>query len=95
MISRLAIPPGEVSAAALLLVVGPGLRGLEIEAAINLIVGPGLTGVCVTKEVEAAADAFLDFLGALVEFEVLGFSFLFLHNSKVINNYTQKELILY
>jgi len=91
MISRLAIPPGEVSAAALLLVVGPGLRGLEIEAAINLIVGPGLTGVCVTKEVEAAADAFLDFLGALVEFEVLGFSFLFLYNSKVINNYTKKE----
>ena len=36
MISRLAIPPGDVSAAALLLVVGPGLRGLEIEAAINL-----------------------------------------------------------
>jgi len=92
MISRLAISPGEVSAAALLLVVGPRLRGLEVEATI---VGPGLTGVCVTKEVEAAADAFLDFLGALVEFEVLGFSFLFLHNSKVINNYTQKELVLY
>jgi hypothetical protein len=65
MISRLAIPPGDVSAAALLLVVGPGLRGLEVEEfAINLVVGPGLTGVCVTKEVEAAADAFLDFLGA-------------------------------
>ena len=73
MISRLAIPPSDVSAATLLLVVGPGLRGLEIEAAINLIVGLGLTGVCVTKEVEAAADAFLDFLGALVEFEVLVF----------------------
>ena len=56
MISRLAIPPGEVSAAALLLVVGPGLRGLEVEAAINLVVGPGLTGVCVTKEVEAALN---------------------------------------
>jgi len=53
MISRLAIPPGEVSAAALLLVVGPGPRGLEVEAAI---VGPGLTGVCVTKKVEAALN---------------------------------------
>jgi hypothetical protein len=42
MISHLAIPPGEVSAAALL-----------------LVVGPGLTGVCVTKEVEGVADAFL------------------------------------
>jgi len=53
MISRLAISPGEVSAAALLLVVGPRLRGLEVEATI---VGPGLTGVCVTKEVEAALN---------------------------------------
>ena len=91
MISRLAIPPGDVSVASLFLVVGPGLRGLEVEAVINLVVGPGLTGVCVTKEVETAADAFLYFLGALVEFEVLGFSSLFLHNSKVIINYTPKE----
>jgi len=47
-------------AAALLLVVGPGLRGL-VEAAILLLVGPRLTGGCVTKEVEGA-DTFLDFL---------------------------------
>ena len=62
MISLLAIPPGDMSAAALLLVVGPGLRGL-VEAAILLVVGPGLTGGCVTKEVEGA-DTFLDFFGA-------------------------------
>ena len=49
-----------MSVAALLLVVGPGLRGL-VEAAILLVVGPGLTGGCVTKEVEGA-DTFLDFL---------------------------------
>ena len=49
-----------MSAVALLLVVGPGLRGL-VEAAILLVVGPGLTGGCVTKEVEGA-DTFLDFL---------------------------------
>ena len=51
-----------MSAAALLLVVGPRLRGL-VEAAILLVVGPGLTGGCVTKKVEDA-DTFLDFFGA-------------------------------
>ena len=48
-----------MSAAALLLVVGPELRGL-VEAAIFLVVGPGLIGSCVTKKVEGA-DTFLDF----------------------------------
>ena len=36
MISLLAIPPGDMSAAALLLVVGPGLTGLQVKAAILL-----------------------------------------------------------
>ena len=49
-----------MSTAALLLVVGPGLREL-VEAVILLVVGPGLTGDCVTKEVEGAYT-FLDFL---------------------------------
>ena len=40
-----------MSAAALLLVIGPGLRRL-VEAAILLVVGPRLTGGCVTKEVK-------------------------------------------
>jgi len=61
MISLFAIPPGDMSAAALLLVVGPGLIGLQVEAAILLVVGPGLTGGYATKEVEGA-DSFLDFL---------------------------------
>ena len=60
MISLLAIPPGDMSTAALLLIVGPGLRGL-VEVVILLIVSPGLTDDCVTKEVEGA-DTFLDFL---------------------------------
>lgn len=81
MISRLAIPPGDMSAAALLLVVGPGLRGLEVPAAIVLVVGPVLTG-CLTKEVEGAGNI-LDFFGAFLEVEVLDFTFLFLHNRKV------------
>ena len=63
MISLLAIPPGDMSAAALLLVVGPGLIGLQVEAVILLVVGPGLTGGSATKEVEGA-DSFLDFFGA-------------------------------
>ena len=69
-----------MSAAALLLVVGPRLRGL-VEAAILLVVGPGLTGGCVTKEVEGAYT-FLDFL-AFLQLDVLPFSFLFLHIRKV------------
>ena len=48
----LAMPPGDISSrAAILLVVGPGLNGesgglvgVEVEAAILLIIGPGLTG---------------------------------------------------
>jgi hypothetical protein len=60
MISLLAIPPGAMSAATLLLVVTPGLRGLQVEAVILLFVGPGLTGGCV-EEVEGA-DTFLNFL---------------------------------
>ena len=64
MISLLAIPPGDMSAVALLLVVGPGLRGL-VEAIILLVVGPGLIGGCVTKEVEGA-DTFLDFFRAFL-----------------------------
>ena len=47
------------------------------------------------EEVEVSVAFFLDFLEAFLQFEVLGFSFLFLHNSKVINNYTQNELVLY
>jgi len=49
MISLLAIPPGDMSAAALLLVVGPVLIGLQVEAAILLVVGRGLTGGSATK----------------------------------------------
>ena len=49
-----------MSVAALLLIVGPGLRGL-VEADILFVVGPGLTGGSVTKEVKGA-DTFLDFL---------------------------------
>ena len=48
-----------MSAAALLLVVGPELRGL-VEAVILLVVGPRLTDGCVTKKVEGA-NTFLDF----------------------------------
>ena len=70
-----------MSAAALLLVVGPRLRGL-VEADILLVVGPRLTGGCVTKEVEGA-DTFLEFFGAFLQLDVLPFSFLFLHIRKV------------
>ena len=70
-----------MSAAALLLVVGPGLRGL-VEAIILLVVGPGLIGGCVTKEVEGAYT-FLDFFGAFLQLDVLSFSFLFLHIRKI------------
>ena len=45
-----------MSTAALLLIVGPGLRGL-VEAAILLVVGPGLTGAWMAKEVEGLAVA--------------------------------------
>jgi hypothetical protein len=81
MISLLAIPPGDMCAAALLLVVAPGLRGLQVEAAILLVVGPRLTDGCV-EEVEGA-DTFLDFFEAFLGLDVLPFSFLFLYNSKV------------
>lgn len=58
MISLLEIPPEDMSATALFLVVRPGPRGLEVEAAILLVVSPG--GGCVTKQIKGA-DAFLDF----------------------------------
>lgn len=77
MISLLAIPPGDMSVAALLLVIGPGLIGLQVEAVILLVVGRGLTGGSATKEVEGA-DSFLDFFGAFLEVDVLPFSFLLL-----------------
>jgi hypothetical protein len=70
-----------MSAAALRLVIGPGLRGL-VEVVILLVVDPGLTGGYVSKEVEGA-DTFLDFLGAFLQLDVLPFSFLFLHIRKV------------
>jgi hypothetical protein len=65
MITLLAMPPGDISScAAILLVVGPGLTGVPgglvgvgIEAAIILVVGPGLIGTWVTKEVEGFAVA--------------------------------------
>ena len=52
MIRLLAIPPGDMSScAAMLLVVSPGLKcvsgsliRVEVEAAILLVIGPGLTG---------------------------------------------------
>jgi hypothetical protein len=50
MMSLLAIPPGDMfCAAALLLVVGPGLDSMfsacvGVEAVILLVVGPGLSG---------------------------------------------------
>ena len=51
MMRLLAIPPGDMSNYAAILVVGPGLNGesgglvgVEVEAAILLIIGPGLTG---------------------------------------------------
>ena len=71
-----------MSAAALLLVVGPGLRGL-VEAVILLVVGPRLTDGCVTKEVEGA-DTFLVFLE-------LSFSFLFLHIRKVLAIFNKRS----
>ena len=80
MISLLAIPPGDMSAAALLLVVGPGLIGLQVEAGILLVVGPGRFSA--TKEVEGA-DSFLDFFGAFLEVDVLPFSFLLLYKRNV------------
>jgi hypothetical protein len=54
MISLLAMPPGDMSA--LLLVVSPGLSGVEVVAAFLLVVGPRLTGV-------EAADAILLVVG--------------------------------
>jgi hypothetical protein len=75
MISLLAMPPGDMSA--LLLVVSPGLSGVEVVAAFLLVVGPGLTGDSVAKEVEVDVDAFLDFLGTSLGF-VLSFAFLLL-----------------
>ena len=60
----LAIPPGDMSNYAAILVVGPGLNGesgglvgVEVEAAILLIIGPGLTGTWVTKEVQVAVGS--------------------------------------
>jgi len=82
MISILAIPPEDMSAAALLLVVGPGLIGLQVEAVILLVVGPRLTGGFATKEVEGAYS-FLDFFGAFLEVDVLPFSFLLLYKRNV------------
>ena len=73
-----------MSAAALLLVVGPGLRGL-VEAIILLVVGPRLIGDCVTKEIEGAYT-FLNFLGAFLQLDVQPFSFLFLHIRKGISH---------
>lgn len=78
------MPPGDMSCdAALLLVVGPGLTGVEVAAAIRLVVGPGLTGDSVAKVVEVDADAFLDFLGTSVGF-VVSFAFLLLHNKNIV-----------
>jgi len=82
MISLLAIPPGDMSVAALLLVIGLGLIGLQVEAVILLVVGRGLTGGSATKEVEGA-DSFLDFFGAFLEVDVLPFSFLLLYKRNV------------
>jgi len=76
------MPPGDMSCD-LLLVVGRGLAGVEIEAAICLVVGPRLIGDSVAKEVEVVANSFLDFLGALAVF-VVSFAFLLLHNRKVV-----------
>ena len=65
MIRLLTIPPGVMSScAAMLLVVGPGLKcvsgglvGVEVEAAILLVIGPGLTGASETKIVEGVDAA--------------------------------------
>ena len=82
MISLLAIPPVDMSAAALLLVVGLGLIGLQVETVILRVVGPGLTGGSATKEVEGV-DSFLDFFGAFLKVDVLPFSFLLLYKRNV------------
>jgi len=65
MMRLLAMPPGDMSScAAIILVVGPGLNGeaeglvgVEIEAAILLVIGPGLTGASETKIVEGVDAA--------------------------------------
>ena len=65
MMHLLAMPPGDMSnCAAILLVVGPGLNGefgdlvgVEVEAAILLVIGPGLTGTWVTKELQVVAGS--------------------------------------
>lgn len=55
------MPPGEVAiSAALLLVTGPVLVGVEGEASMLLVVGLGLTG----GVEEESFDVFLDFEGA-------------------------------
>ena len=61
----LAMPPGDMSScAAMLLVMGPGfngeaegLDGVEVEAVILLVIGPGLTGASETKIVEGVDAA--------------------------------------
>jgi hypothetical protein len=78
MMSLLAMPPGDMSwDVALLLVVGPGLIGVEIEAAILLVVGPGLVGDCVVVEVTVEGWQ-LSFLFLLPAFLYLLSTFLFL-----------------
>ena len=65
MIRLLAIPPGDMSScAAMLLVVSPGLKcvsgsliRVEVEAAILLVIGPGLTGASETMVVEGVDAA--------------------------------------
>jgi len=65
MMCLLAMPPGDMSScAAMLLIMGPGLNGeaeglvgVEVEAAILLVIGPGLTGASETKIVEGVDAA--------------------------------------
>lgn len=82
MINLLAMPPGEIAcSAAILLVTGPVLVGVDGEAAMLLVVGPGLTG-----GVEKSFDVLLDFEGAcataLLELEATTPPFLFLSTRK-------------
>ena len=56
------MPHGDISNdVVLLLVVGPVLIGVEVEAAILFIVGPRLTRDYVAKDVDIVVDVFLEY----------------------------------
>jgi hypothetical protein len=54
------MPRGDISNDVVLLLVGPVLIGVEVEATILFIVGTGLTRDYVAKEVDIVVDVFLE-----------------------------------